>query len=46
MVRNSLLVIDSSIDENVKLKEYFDISEEVEELYSLKRIKRKDMFQV
>ena len=41
MSRNYLLVIDSSINENVKLREAFDISEEVKELYSLKRIRKK-----
>ena len=36
MVRHSLLVIDSSIHEKVKLREEFDISEEGTELHSLK----------
>ena len=34
---------DSSIDENVKLIEDFDISEEGKELHSLKSVRRRDM---
>ena len=40
MDRNSLLVIDSLIHENVKLREEFDILEEGKELRSLKSIRR------
>ena len=43
IARNSLLVIDSSIHEKVKLREEFDILKEVKELHSLKIIRRKYM---
>ena len=43
IARNSLLVIDSSIHEKVKLREEFGILKEVKELRSLKIIRRKDM---
>ena len=43
IARNSFLVIDSYIDEKVKLREEFDISEEGKELYSLESIRRRDM---
>ena len=42
MVRIFMLVIDSSIDEKVKLREDFDISAEGKELHSLKIIRRRD----
>ena len=43
MARNTLMVIDSFVDEKVKLREEFDILKEVKELHSLKIIRRKDM---
>lgn len=43
MVRNSLLIFDSSIVERVDLREGFDISEEYKEPRCLKNIRRKDM---
>ena len=42
MVRNSLLGIDSSIDEKIKLRQEFDISEEGKNIHSLKDIRRID----
>ena len=42
MARNSLLVIDSSIDEKFKLREEFVISEEEKELHSIQTIRRRD----
>ena len=42
ITRNSLMVIDSSIHEKVKLREEFNVSEEGKELHSLKTIRRKD----
>ena len=46
MAQNSLLVIDSSIDEKVKLREEFDISEEGKDIHSLKSIRRRDMISI
>ena len=43
MVRNSLLGIDSSIDEKIKLRQEFDISEEGKNTHSLKDIRRIDI---
>lgn len=43
MVRNSLLIFDSSIVERVDLREDFDISEEYKEPRCLKNFRRKDM---
>ena len=40
--RNYLLVIDSSIEERVPLRDEFDISDEGKELNSLKNIRRND----
>ena len=39
---NSSLMIDSSIDENVNLRDEFGVSDEGKELSSLKNIKRND----
>ena len=43
MVRDSLLGIDSSIDEKIKLRQEFDISEEGKNTHSLKDIRRIDI---
>ena len=43
MARYSLLMIDSSIDENIKLRKYFDIFEEGKELISRNSIRRRYM---
>ena len=43
MARNVVMVIDSSIHENVKLREELDISKVRKELHSLKIIRRKDI---
>ena len=40
--RSSLLMIDSVIDENVNLRDQFDVSDEGKELSSLKNIRRND----
>ena len=40
--RNSLLIIDSSIDENFNLGDEFDVSDEGKELSSLKNVRRND----
>ena len=40
--RNSLLLIDSSINENINLIEEFDVSDKVKTLNSLKNIRRND----
>ena len=40
--RNSLLLIDSSINENINLREEFDVLDEGKELNSLKNIRRND----
>ena len=40
--RNSLLLIDSVIDENVHLRDKFDVSNEGKELSSLKNIRGND----
>ena len=42
IARNSLMVIDSSIYEKVKLREDFDILDEGKKIHSLKTIRRKD----
>ena len=42
MARNSLLGIDSSIVEKIKLRQEFDISEEGKNIHSLKDIRRID----
>ena len=46
MARNSLLVIEYSIDEKVKLREEFDISEEGKDIHSLKSIRRRDLLPI
>ena len=40
--RNSLLLIDSAIDENVHLRDKFDVSDKGKELSSLKNVRRND----
>ena len=40
--RNSLLVIDSSIEEKFPLRDEFDVSDEGKELQTLKNIRRND----
>ena len=40
--RNSLLLIDSSINDKINLREEFDISDEGKELHTFKTIRRKD----
>ena len=40
--RNSLLMIDSSIEENINLRDEFDVSNEGKELSSLKNNRRND----
>ena len=42
IARNYLLAIDSSIHENINLREEFDISDERKEPHSLKTIRRND----
>ena len=41
--RNSLLLIDSAIDEKINLRDEFDVSDEGKELNSLKNIRRNDI---
>ena len=42
LIRNSVLVIDSSIHKKVYLREEFDVSEEGKEHHILKNIRRND----
>ena len=39
---NTLLLVDSSINENINLRENFDVSDKGKELDSLKNIRRND----